>query len=166
MILFGVGLGYSVIAFIFGEVLNAADVDADFSAGGTVSPLKPSVIAAFITVFGGSGLILGYFMPMQLAIPLAGLLGAGVAYLLYRFVVIPLSKAQNTSTVGIQSLIGHPAKVSVKIPQGQFGRITYYVNGNTYSAPAKSEDGQEISRNTKVEIVYIEHNTYFVRSST
>ena len=166
IVMFGVGLGFAVISFLFGEVLSAIDVDGDFSTGGTVSPLKPSVIAAFITVFGGTGIILvGLDVPMLTVIPLAGVAGAGVAFLFFRFVIVPLSKAQNTSAVEIQSLIGHPAKVSVKIPQGQFGRITYKVNGNTYSAPAKAEDGKEILRSVPVEIVYIANSTYFVKQS-
>jgi membrane protein implicated in regulation of membrane protease activity len=164
-VLFGVGLGYSVIAFIFGNVLNAADVDTDFSVGGTVSPLKPTVIAAFITAFGGSGLILARIMPPYGSLPLAGLVGVGVAFALFKLVVVPLSKAQNTSTVEIQSLIGHPAKVTIKIPQGKFGKIVYRVDGNTYSAPARAEDGKEIRRDAEVEIVYIENNTYFVRTA-
>jgi membrane protein implicated in regulation of membrane protease activity len=82
---------------------------------------------------------------------------------MYRFVIVPLSKAQNTSAVEIQSLVGHSAKVTEKIFQGGYGQITYYVNGNTYSSPAKAEDGGEVARGAKVEIVYIQDSTYFVR---
>jgi membrane protein implicated in regulation of membrane protease activity len=166
MVMFGVGVGYSVIAFLLGETINAIDVDADFAVGGTISPFKPVVIAAFITVYGGSGLIFAQTpVPMAVAIPASGVIAAAVAFVIYRFVVVPLSKAANTTAIEIQSLIGHPAKVTVKIPQGQFGRITYLVNGSTYSAPAKAEDGGEIGMHAPVEIVYIEKNTYFVRQS-
>ena len=96
----------------------------------------------------------------------AATLGLIVAYLMYRFVIVPLHKAQNTSAVEKQSLIGHNAVVTEKIPQGQFGKITYYVNGNTYSSPAKSEDGNEIIRNTNVQIVHIDKNTYYVASKS
>ena len=163
-VMFGVGLGYSLIAFVLGEVIGA--IDSDFSFGGTVSPLQPTVIAAFVTVFGGSGLILMRHVAPMPAISLAGLLAMGVSYSFYRLVIIPLNKAQNTSAIEIQSLIGHTAKVTVKIPQGQFGKITYYVNGNTYSAPAKSEDGNEIPRDANVEIIYIDKNTYYVRKES
>jgi len=157
----GVGLGYSVISFLLGEALQG--FDADLTAGGSASPLKPSVIAAFVTVFGGAGLLLSQVVPPLTAVPLAGVVAAGVAYAFFRFVVLPLSRAENTSAVAQHSLIGHPAKVSLKIPQGKYGKITYYVDGSTYSAPAKSEDGSEILRDTRVEIVYIEQNTYYVR---
>jgi membrane protein implicated in regulation of membrane protease activity len=99
---------------------------------------------------------------------LIGLGGAGfcclvTGYLVLRFVVAPLSKHQNAGAVEKQSLIGHNAAVSEAIPQGGFGKITYYANGNTFSAPAKAENGGAISKNETVEIVIIERNTYFVR---
>ena len=161
---FGVGVGYTVIAFLLGEALSGIDMDADAGSGGTVTPLKPTVIAAFITVFGGSGLILTLTkMPVYAVLPLAALIGAGAAFVFYRFVIVPLSKAQNTSTPDIQSLVGHFAKVTEKIFQGGYGQISYAINGNSYSSPAKSEDGNEISRGADVEIIYIEDGTYFVR---
>jgi len=157
-IFLGVGIGYAVIAFLLGEVLGHGDIDVT-----NLSPLKPTVIAVFITVFGGSGLILVRLVPPFTAIPLAGLFGVCAAYVMYRFIIVPLSKAQNTTAIEIQSLIGHKAKVTQKIPQGKYGKITYKVNDSTYTAPAKSEDGNEIARDTSVEIVYIENHTYYVR---
>ena len=183
---FGVGIGYAVISFFLGELFElggvdgGVDLDADFdfdidldvgfdtdaefstAGGNSVTPLKPVCIAAFICVFGGSGMIfLPNFGPL-LALMLAATSGLIIAWMLFKFLLVPLHKAQNTSTVEKQSLIGSKAVVTEKIPQGQFGKITYYVNGNIYSAPAKSENGSEISRNANVEITHIEKNTYFV----
>ena len=157
-ILLGVGAGYAVIGFLLGEVLGHSDTDVTH-----ISPLKPHVIATFVIVFGGAGLLLVRVLPPLTAVPLAALLGVAAAFLLFRFIVVPLSKAQNTTAVEIQSLIGHRAQVTEKIPQGQFGKITYKVNDSTYTAPAKSESGSEIARSTYVEIVYIEKNAYYVR---
>lgn len=157
-IFFGVGVGYSVISFLLGNVIGGSD---SLDASGMLPFLKPTVISTFITVFGGSGLILLQFVSPLTALPLAGLFGAIIAYGLYRLVVLPLFKAQAT-VLEIQSLIGHVAQVAEKIPQGQYGKITYKVDGNTYSAPSKSVDGREIARYTSVEIIYIEKNTYYV----
>ncbi len=164
-ICFGVGIGYIVIGFILGEVIGLIDfdLDTDISFDGLVSPLKPSVIAAFLTVFGGGGLIFYKRFDAFYAVMLAVIAGLIVSTLFYRFVIVPLYKAQNTSAVEKQSLIGHNATVTEKIPQGGYGKITYHASGNTYSSPAKSEDGTEISRNEAVEIIYIEKNTYYVR---
>ena len=157
-VLLGVGVGYAVFGFLLGEVIGHSDTDVT-----SISPLKPSVMAAFIIVFGGAGLIFVRFLSPIMAIPLAGLTGVAVASVIYRFVVVPLSKAQNTTAIEIQSLVGHRAKVTETIPQGKYGKITYKVNDSTYTAPAKSEDGNGIARHTDVEIVYIENNAYFVR---
>jgi len=157
-VLLGVGLGYGIIGFFIGDLLGGDDVDI-----GATFPLKPVVIATFITVLGGAGLILIRNILLIAAISLAVLIAAVFAFLIYRFLVVPLSKAQNTTAIEIQSLIGNRAKVTEKIPQGNYGKITYVVNDSTYNAPAKSEDGKEIARGSYVEIVYIESNTYFVR---
>lgn len=164
-VFFLVGVGYTVIAFLLGEVINVFDFDTEFEIGGSQMPLKPSVIAAFVTVFGGSGLLLSRIMPYYASVPLAGLLGIAVAFLMLRFIIIPLSKAQNTSAVEVQSLIGHKAKVTEKIFQGGYGQITYIVNGNTHHSPAKAGDGGEIARGASVEILYIQENTYYVKEA-
>ncbi|MCL1988264.1 MAG: NfeD family protein [Firmicutes bacterium] len=157
-ILLGVGAGYTVIAFLLGEFLGHTDVDI-----ANISPLKPTVIAAFITVFGGAGLVLLQFVNEITALPLAGLIALAIATVIYRFIIVPLTKAQNTTVVAQQTLIGCQAEVTEKIPQGNYGKITYKVKDNIYTAPAKSEDGTEIARNSRVEIVHIEKNTYYVR---
>lgn len=131
-----------------------------------ISPLKPACIAAFITVLGGSGMLFYPNFGPLLSLMAGSTLGLFTAFLMFRLVIVPLNNAQNTSAVEIQSLIGHDAVVTEKIPQGGFGKITYRINGNIYSAPSRSEDGHEILRNTYVEIAHIEKNTYFVAPKT
>lgn len=172
---FGVGLGYSVLVFLFGHVFDIFDfdfgADTDFdldssieSAGDAcISPLKPAMIATFLLVFGGVGTILIRNYVLVIAFGLAAALGFIASFIIYKFIYTPLYKAQNTSAVERQSLIGTVAKVTEYIPQGRYGKLTYYVNGNTYNAPCKSEDGTEISKNETVEIVGIVKNTFFVR---
>lgn len=164
IVCFGVGVGYAALSFLLGEVIGLFDFDSDFDlTGDGISPLKPSVVAAFLTVFGGAGFLLIRRTDLLTAVSVASLLALAVSYLMYRYIIVPLHRAQNTSAVEKQSLIGHQATVTELIPQGRFGKITYYVNGNTYSAPAKAEDGNEITRSSAVEIVSIDRNTYYVR---
>ena len=157
VVILGVGVGYAVLGFLVGELLGGGDLNG-FAA------MKPSVISAFVIVFGGAGLLLlrAGFLPFT-ALPLAALAAAGVSFAFNLFIVLPLYRAQNTSTYEIQSLIGQRAQVTERIPQGQYGKITYTFKDNICTAPAKSEDGSEIPRYTAVEIVYIEKNTYYVR---
>lgn len=157
----------------FGDIgadAGAVDIGGDLSISGAdapgsdlgVSPFKPTIIAAFLGVFGGVGMIAMPYLAFYAVVMVAGVLGLAIAFVMYRFVYIPLYRAQNTSAVEKQSLVGKTAKVSEYIPQGKYGKITYYANGNTYTAPAKSESGGEIKRNSEVEIVAIIKNTYFV----
>lgn len=159
----GVGIGYTIISFILGNLFNVGDVSGDIDTGSSVSFFKPTSIAAFLTVFGGMGLVFLNSFNFITVVSLSSIFGIFVAYLLHRFVLIPLHNAQNTSTVEKQSLIGSTAKISQKVLQGGFGKITYHVNGSTFSSPAKSEDGNEIPLGTTVEIIYIEKNTYYVK---
>lgn len=157
----GVGMGYMIITLILGELTGLIDFDS-FS-NGVFSLLKPVCISTFLTVFGFTGVILlDRFIPI-IVIFIAFILGVTVSNIINKFIIIPLHNAQNTSAVEIESLIGHDAKVTNTILQGKYGTITYSVNGNTYTSPAKSETGEYINVNECVEIVKIYKNTYYVR---
>ncbi|MCL2574276.1 MAG: NfeD family protein [Defluviitaleaceae bacterium] len=155
----GVGAGFVVISVLLGQLGGIMDFDV-----AAVSPFKPILIAFFLTVFGGLGLIFVPVFPVAwMVIGVAAAGGLGLSYLIFRFVVVPLHRWQNTSAHDRQSTIGVTAKVAETIPQGGYGKISYTYDDKILSGPARSEDGNEIERNTVVEIVYIEKNTYHVR---
>lgn len=162
---FGVGIGYMMISLLFGDLIGGifeGEFDFDFDA--SIVPIKTIVIATFITIFGLAGTIsmwsaLGSLLSLSIALATALI----VSYLEHKYIIVPLYKAQNTSAVEKQSLIGNKAIVAEEIPQGGFGKILYHVNGNTYNAPAKSEDGGCIERHNEVIITSIVRNTYFVK---
>ena len=160
----GVGAGFVLLSVFFGQISGM--LDFDFDAGAGVSPFKPIVIAIFLTVFGGLGLIFAPIFQVWMALSFAALGGLAMAYLLFRYVVVPLHRWQNTSAHEKQSIIGIAAKVTEHIPQGGYGKITYTYNDKILSGPAKNENGGEIARDTRVEIVYIEKNTYYVREKS
>ena len=222
VICFGVGAGFVVLSFIFGEALGLlgiggdASADAsgfdgvdsagdpgdfgdfgDFDAGGfensadaggfhadvsgaggewgdapgfdaralthKVSPFKPMVIATFLTVFGGTGLLFDSRMLWMFALAGAAFCGLAVAFALLRFVYVPLYKYQGRGVVEKQRLVGMSATVTEGIPQGGFGKIKYVVEDNAFTAPAKAEDGGIIPRGSAVQIMYIEKNAFFVK---
>ena len=159
IVFFGIGIGLVLISLIFGDVFGFDGLEL---GDDSLVPLKPSIIACFIVVFGGTGLALSRYVDWYVSLPIAGLLGVFVAYVLYRYVITPLMKSEVT-VLETQSLIGHEAKVTLKIPQGKYGKITYVVDDRTFTAPAKSADGGEIGAGRTVEIMYIEKTTYFVK---
>lgn len=162
------GTAYTVISFLLGQLFDFADLDGDVDFDGdvtgvTISPLKPIIIVAFTTVFGGIGII---SMKAGLAAVIALLISAAsglfTAYIIYRFVVVPLYKAQNTSSPSQAELLGQRARMKLGTKDGSFGRVSYTLNGNTYTAPAKSLDGKEINPGEDVIIVEIRKNIFFV----
>lgn len=167
-ICFLTGTAYTVISFLLGQLFDFVDIDGDVDFDGdvtgvNVSPLKPIIIVAFTTVFGGIGIIsIKVGLSAILALLIAVCSGLFIAFIIYKYIVVPLYKAQNTSAASQTELIGHRAKMKLGTKGDSFGRVTYVVNGNIYTAPAKSLDGKEISRDEDVIIVDIRKNVFFV----
>jgi len=163
IVLFGIGAGFIIISVVAGELGELGD----FTGSAGFAFFKPKLIAVFLVVAGAIGLILtpNLILPGASGIILfvsvtGGLLAAGI---FNRLVLIPLNRAQNTSAFNIQDTIGTVAEIISPIPQGGYGKIRYNVSGSTVTSPAKSEDGNAISRGERVEIIFVEKNTYFVR---
>lgn len=184
---FYTGILYTVISFVLGHLLDFAgicgDIDIDLDAdldldinidggidfdghmsGIAVSPLKPITIAAFVTVFGGTGMILlKNDLSAWVSLIIASAIGFTVSFILYRFIVVPLYKAQNTSAVSQAELIGSLAHTALAMKGESYGKIIYTVEGNTYSAPAKSIDGRAIEKGVPVVIIDIKKNLFYVK---
>ena len=161
VILFGVGLGFILISFFLGTV-------ADTDTGGAMAILQPKLIAIFLTVTGGVGIILslqiGHSMFVNNGVILlaSSFLGLAVAGAIHKLIIIPLQRAQNTSAFDKQATIGVMAKIISPIPTNGYGKISYSISGSTVTSPAKSQDGGGINAGEMVHIAYIENNTYFV----
>lgn len=165
LVLFGVGAGFILISLFVGEL---AEVEGSTS----FSFFKPTLIAVFMVVMGGVGLLLthgfaeheffGWSGIVLFVSMVSALLTAGV---INRFVLVPMRRAQNTSTFNIQDTIGVIAEVISPIPQGGYGKIRYNISGSTVTSPAKSDDGNPIANGENVDIIYVEKNTYFVRKT-
>lgn len=185
---FFTGALYTLISFLLGHLLDFAgaggDIHTDFSmdtdidididlntdigvhgaGGAAVSPLKPVTMAAFITVFGGTGILMLKNEHSALAaLMVAALLGLVVAFMLYRFLIVPLHRAQNTSAVSQLTLVGSLAYATLPMEDNSFGKIKYTVEGNTYSAPCKSIDGKLITKGVPVVIIDIQKNIFYVK---
>lgn len=164
---FFVGIGLTVVSMIFGQFFDLFGVDGlDFM---DVSldiglPTSPLVYVLGLTVFGGIGLILQKVTPMSDGIIglLAVISAVIVSMCFYRLIIIPLRKAQNTSAPAQEELIGIMATVVETIPKDGYGEISYVVNGNSFKAPAKSSEKQQIEKNTEVSICWMENYVFYV----
>ena len=155
VILFGVGVGFVLISFFLDFIV---DVD-----GGLLSVFQPKLIAVFLTVTGGFGIILSSHLGTIITLIVSALCGLFIAALINLLVIKPLHKAQNTSTFDKQEVIGTYAKVISPIPKRGYGKISYSISGSVVTGPAKSLDGGEIENGEYAIILKIDKGTYFVR---
>ena len=146
---------YTIVTFILGNLLNFTDLDGDIdidvdfdldvpanvdflSTLFPISPFRTITIVSFITVFWGVGLICSElnWLPIIVFI-IAITTSLIVSMLLFRLIVVPLYRAQSTSSVTQDKFIGLKAKVISTILENGYGSISYEINGNKYNSPAK-----------------------------
>jgi len=159
VVFFGVGIGFLLLSLV-------ADAMLDFDGFG-FALLQPKIVAIFMLVTGGVGLALnaqsGFVLMPTIILVISVVSGILVAGLIYRFVIVPLKKAENTSAFKKEDTIGTTAEVVSPIPKGGYGKIRYNVSGSFVTGPAKSEDDSEVKTGEKVFIMDIDKGTYMVR---
>lgn len=173
-IIFCVGVIYTVVTFLIGGLFGIIDIGIDVnidghldggnsSIGFPIFPLKPITIVSFITVFGGVGIIgTRYKFNWILVFAVAVILGLIISAALYSFIVVPLYKAQNTSSVSQDELIGMTAVVISPIFENGFGTIAYVVNGRKYNAPAQHVAKKAVKQGEEVLIYEIKNNVFYI----
>lgn len=158
MTLFIIGVGYAVLTTIVGDVFG---VEAH---AGDLPYLSPTVIATFVTVFGGIGYLLLHNTEWS-AVPVAGvalLAGLGVSSAMMFLVVIPLQAAQKGAAQSAKTMIGRAAQVVTPIETARFGEIVYEQGGARHSAPAKARGDALIEQGANVRIVGEQSGTFVV----
>ncbi len=161
----GVGLVFTLISAFFGHVFGGgndghvggsgghAEAGVDSSDMPGVSVLSPTIIASFVTAFGGFGIILSQFPATKAPIisaPLAvlgGFIIAGCVLMLLRSL---FSHTQSSSESKVASLAGMTATVISPIPSNGVGEIAYVQGGSRYTAPARLEGGATSAGNGKL----------------
>lgn len=169
-ICFFVGVGITALSAILSIFFGIIDFDVDFDIDldigdfdlGAFLPVSPSLMFMFLAVFGGTGWALTGHLAMPLIVVIALLLGMLAVQLVNRLVVRPLKKISEIEAGADSDYIGMPAKISEKIFTNEYGKITFFYDGNTVTAPAKSINGEAIDCGTEVLIMSIENQTYMV----
>jgi len=174
---FGVGLLFAIVSAFLGHLFGGHDVHADVGTGGHaeagfqdtgmpgLSPFSPTTITAFITAFGGLGLIFTKIEATKspwLSAPLA-LLGALIiaAAVVWLFGTV-FHKVDASSESRVATLVGMNATVITPIPANGVGEITYVQAGSRYSAPARTEQGTPVANGQTVKIVRIVGTQFYV----
>jgi amino acid transporter len=176
----GVGLLFTIVSAFMSHVFGGHDVGHDahseLGTGGHAeagynmpgfSPFSPTVIASFVTAFGGFGMIFSKIESTKnpwISAPLAVLSGlliaAGVFWMFHQL----FSKTQSSSESQVTALIGATATVITPIPAHGVGEIAYVDNGTRYTAPARVVTGVALPTGQTVTISKIVGSQFYVEA--
>jgi membrane protein implicated in regulation of membrane protease activity len=172
------GLLFTIVSVFFGHHFGGgSDAHFDLGTGGHaeagyehsgmpgISPFSPTTICAFITAFGGFGLIFSRISATKsvwVSTPLSlfgGLLISAAVLALFSYV---FQRTQSSSEGRIGSLVGHTATVITPIPISGVGEIAYVQGGSRYTAPAREQNGVAVANGQTVKITRIAESQFFV----
>lgn len=178
LICFGVGLLFTLVSALASHLFGGGhDVHVDHGAGGHAeagagghdmpgfSPLSPTIIASFITAFGGLGMVFSRIEATSspwISAPLAllgGLVIAAAVLMLFRSV---FRATQSSSESKVGSLAGQTASVITPIPAGAVGEIAYVQGGTRYTAPAREDNGAAVANGRTVKITRVVGSQFYV----
>ena len=182
MIIYGIclltGLVFTLISVLFGHFLGGhdghvsgsgghAEAGGDASDAPGLSIFSPTVLASFVTAFGGFGLIFTQFQATDKPIvsaPLAVLCAFIVAGCIYKFLGMVFSHTQSSSESRVGRVIGVEAIVITPIAENGVGVIANVVSGSRYTAAARSEKGIPVASGQSVRITRIVGTQFYVTS--
>jgi membrane-bound ClpP family serine protease len=182
MIIYGIclvtGLIFTVVSVLAGHFFGHGghvagsggnvEAGADSSDAPGISIFSPTIIASFITAFGGFGLILSQFHATDnaaVSAPLSLLGGLVVAGAMYLFFGTVFRHTQSSSESHVAQLIGAEANVITPIPESGVGEIAYVVGETRYTAPARSESGVAVASGRTVKITRIVGTQFYVQQT-
>jgi membrane protein implicated in regulation of membrane protease activity len=182
MMIYGIcliaGLVFTLISVMAGHFLGGhdghvsgsgghAEAGADASDAPGLSIFSPTVLASFVTAFGGFGLIFSQFAVTSKTIVSAplSLFGAFlVAAGLYKVLGFIFSHSQSSSESKVGRLIGTEANVITPIAENGVGEIAYVVGGSRYTAAARTEKGVPVASGQTVKITRVVGTQFYVTS--
>jgi len=164
---FIIGLGYAIFIGVAGHLFggDAGDTHMDVGTDLPISPLSPTVIATFLTGFGGGGWLANSFMQASLGkgiliAILTGFLLSGGTFLA---ITLLFKTTQAGSEYSLADMAGKVVQIITPIPENGTGEIALMAKGTRICGPARSVDGKPIARDTPVAIVRVVGSVYFVR---
>jgi len=174
-----VGLAFTLLSVTLGHFFGGhgdhvggsgghAEAGADSSDMPGISIFSPTIIAAFVTAFGGFGIIFTEVPATSRAVvsaPLSIVTAFVVAGCLYKSLALLFSHTQGSSESHVAALIGAEANVITPIPEHGVGEIAYVVRGTRYTAPARSESGTTVGNGQTVKITRVVGTQFYVEAA-
>jgi hypothetical protein len=164
---FLVGLGYALIVGLAGHLFggDVHDIHMDVGTDLPISPLSPTVVATFLTGFGGGGLLAHSYFQLSVGKGVLVALLTGILLSCGTFGVLTLlfKNTQAGSEYSLEDMVGRKVEIITPIPEDGTGEVALVAKGTRVIGPARSTDGKAIPRNAPVEIVRVVGNVYYVR---
>ena len=182
LICFGVGLLFALVSAFFADVFGGHEISGhgghlgggaahpDAGVGGHempgFAPVSPTTLAAFITGFGGFGLLFSNWELTKspyVSAPLsagAGLAAAFGVFLLFQKI---FAVTQSSSEAKASEMVGTVGTIITPIPASGVGEIAYVMCGSRYTAPARTEDGTPTANGASVRITRVVGAQCYVR---
>jgi membrane protein implicated in regulation of membrane protease activity len=126
---------------------------------------SPLALATLFACVGGYGLVAKYGFQatdgasILAAIPAAFVTAYIITYAGWRI----MASSRGSSQIRTQDLAGSPAEVITPIPAGGVGEVAALVGGQRFTAPARSDGGEEIARGTHVTVLRMVGTTLLVK---
>lgn len=159
-LLFG-GLALTILYLLIGDAIEGI-------FGGIEGIINPTLLLCALTIIGGAGVLLSKYSGFsELVVFGISLLIGIIAYILvYYFLILPMSKAEVSTTFSIKELEGVLAEVITSIPSNGYGEIILSTISGTSNYIAKSMDGQEITSGSRVLVIKAEEDHLVVSKFT
>jgi len=142
-----------------------AEAGFDHTGMPGISVFSPTVMASFVTAFGGLGIIFSRIEATSkpwISAPLSALGGVAIAAGVFSLFQKLFSKTQSSSESHVATLVGQGATIISPIPQDGVGEIAYVQAGTRYTAPARAESGVPISAGQLVKITRTVGSQFYV----
>ena len=174
----GVGLLFTITSAFMSHAFGGHDFGhdghGDLGTGGHAeagynmpgfSPFNPTVIASFVTAFGGFGMIFSKIEATRnpwISAPLSVICGLAIAAFVFWIFHQLFTRTQSSSESQVTALIGATATIISPIPAAGVGEIAYVDNGTRYTAPARVVTGVALQTGQTVKISRIVGSQFYV----
>ena len=166
---FAVGLGYAIFVGVAGHLFggDAGDAHMDVGTDLPLSPLSPTIIATFLTGFGGGGMLANSYFQMSVGkgVIVAIITGVVLSGGTWCALFVLFRSTQAGAEFSLDEMVGRTVQVITTIPENGTGEVALEAKGSRINGPAKSVDGRAIARNSAVTIVRVVGNLYYVREA-
>src|SRR5438067_8927694 len=164
LVCFLVGLSLSVVSFASAHVkLHVKHGHHGHGARTRLSPFNFAAITAFLTWFGGTGIVPQQLTRLGAALLIAAATVVGVAggSVINRFL---RSLMRREKPLEASTIVGKVAQVTSSIRQGGTGEIVYSLHGTRHAEAARAESGASIDKGSQVVVVRHEKGIAYVNT--